>query len=179
MDQDHYKTQIEEAEKYVIWNFGDAEEEAAAIATGSKTKVTKIAKKLDGQRLLYHKLKELVGVIEGNGPDFIAFPFLGHVSSVATTNSLCLGSILGVKFHIHPAANPSPSNPLVLAAWLPGTTNKPTEASVDITPVKISLVTLLIVWSLDFTGMVTLLTVSNVQIQLYIIYICGTTYVTS
>lgn len=110
------------AEQFVVWNFGDAKEESAAYSTGDRSKVAKVSKKAQSERLLFTDLASL------KKDDAILhrmrFPCLGSVSAARTMHSLPLCEVFGIKFFVHPPPQPSPTNPLVVPAWLVGVTNK-------------------------------------------------------
>ena len=110
------------AEQFVVWNFGDAKEESAAYSTGDRSKVGRVTKKVQSERLLFQDLTSLKK--DEDKLHRMHFDCLGSVSAARTMHSLPLGEVFGINFFVHPPPQPSPTNPLVVPAWLVGTTNK-------------------------------------------------------
>lgn len=107
----------------VEWNFGDADEEATAFSSGNASRIAKVAKKVQSQRLLLVNFKEVAGNAQFMSTSFL-FPFLGHVSIIKAANGFEICKCFGLTFYMNPVPAPSPTSPVVIPAWLVGTTNK-------------------------------------------------------
>lgn len=102
--------------------FSDAEQESAAVATGNKTKVQKVATKIQKERLLLSNPAEIVkqeAVLNSTW-----FPFLGAVSTLKAKDGLQIGHIMGLPFFVSPPPATSPASRTIVPAWLLLTTRK-------------------------------------------------------
>ena len=104
-----------------MWNFGDATEESAALATGDRLKVASLSKKVE--RLW---LKD-ASKIENTGP---FLPFLGQVSRMKASQGLRVCEIFCLPFYLNAPPSVTPSSSTIIPAWLVGTTNKAKNATV-------------------------------------------------
>lgn len=120
--QDFFEAAIRKSSDVVVWNFGDADEEAQAFSTGNSSKVAKVAKKVQAQRL---SMTDTAWKGKDASIVTITLPFIGHVSSVKSNPAayeIC--KLFGCTFYMNPMPAPTPASPVVVPAWLASTTNK-------------------------------------------------------
>ncbi|CAK8990656.1 unnamed protein product [Durusdinium trenchii] len=117
---------LDSSAERIKWNFGDADEESKAFSSGNAQQVAKVAKKVQSQRLML-QVKDLKNneALQRS----LEFPFLGSVSTVRTAHSIPLCKVFDVPFFMNAPPNPSPTSPVVIPAWLVGTTNKKDKAT--------------------------------------------------
>lgn len=111
--------------EHVEWNFGDADEEAEAFSSGQSSKVAKITRKMQSERLNLVNFKHMSREQRHD----LLFPFLGHVSTVKAPSSPLICNMFGCDFYIHAPPSLSPTTSIVLPAWLAGTTTKAAQAT--------------------------------------------------
>ena len=128
---------------FIVWNFGDAAEESAAIATGSKLQVTKVTKQL--QRLSM-KVSLVSTMIQDDAEkQKLAMPLVGPVSTIKMNDhSYLLTQAFGLKFYVNPMPQLTPASTALVPAWAVGTVNKAEKATLfeqddklDIAPVPV------------------------------------------
>ena len=128
---------IDAAAPFVDWNFGDAEEEAAAISSGNRHKVQKVATKVQKERLLISDPKKLDNdkncIVPGKALlDNIQMPFLGTVSTLRARGGLKIGELFGMPWFVNPPPAVSPASRTIIPAWLVGVTHKPDQGIVGV-----------------------------------------------
>lgn len=141
----------------VMWNFGSAEDEAAAITSGGKAKLSKVTRQLTSQRVLIdlNKVqdeakirrlglgKEEKDKMKQDSPvteDDLLFFYVGPVSTVKSKDSIHLAKIFGLDFYVHPVPTPTALSATMVPAWLCSTTNKANLATVNESFVTVNLV---------------------------------------
>lgn len=124
-DQDTFMDRIRDTAELIEWNFGDVEEEAQAFQSGNSTKVAKISKKLQTQRLLINLAK----IDSEEKKSKLCFPFLGHVSTIKSPTSIPICKMFGCVFYMNAPPTPSPTSSIAMPAWLAGSTTKTASAT--------------------------------------------------
>ena len=127
----------------IMWNFGDAAEESAAIASGSKLKVAKVAKQL--QRLSIKVSVASTMIQDDAEKQKLAMPLVGPVSTVKMSDhSYLLTEAFGLKFYVNPMPQLTPASTALVPAWAVATVNKVDKATLfeqddklDIAPVPV------------------------------------------
>ena len=111
----------------IVWNFGDSKEEDQAFSSGDRGKVAKVNKKLQAERLMITRIEEMKDDSVFNE---FKLHFLGRVTTSRTTNSILLCKLFDLEFYVTAVPAPSPTNPLVVPAWLAGSTPKMDQSTV-------------------------------------------------
>ena len=118
------KSRLDEA---LLWNFGSAQEESEALASGGKAKLSKVNKQLDGQRLLLD-----MGFVKEQKLEVqtMSLYFAGPISTLKTSQSIHVTNAFGIDFYVLPIAQPTLANSTVVPAWLVPSTSKCDKATV-------------------------------------------------
>ena len=126
----------EDTHAFTVWNFGDAEEQSAAMCSGDKGKLAKATKKID--KLILSRCDDL-----RNDPQkmkTIVYPYIGTVSTFKSRDGYEIVTLFGLKFYINPPPSVSPSSSIIIPAWLVTTCAKSANSTVMEAPLKIPLV---------------------------------------
>lgn len=118
----------DEASRHIHWNFGNPDDEAAALSTGNKSKISKVSKAVEKERISFQDPKR-VSELMGETKRF-RMVFAGPVSNVMTGTAIPLVSVFGMQFYVNPVPAPTPISLAVVPAWMVGTTKIPNAATV-------------------------------------------------
>lgn len=136
----YYAQQTKESQldECLCWNFGSAQDEVDAVAVGGKTKLVKINKQLDQQRVLLDLAVVRDRKLEEKLKNMQLF-FVGPVSTLKNKDAVHLGNIFGIPFYVLPLAAPTLANSVIVPAWQVASINKWDKATVTdwIEPLKV------------------------------------------
>ncbi|CAK9039937.1 unnamed protein product [Durusdinium trenchii] len=127
---DHFLEHINTMGRFLVWNFGNATEEAEAFAAGSKQKLSKVTKKTESERLLFDN-KKAVEEKDKETSSKICMPFVGSISTLKASNGYLLTEVLGMPFFVNPPPNLTATSSMIVPAWLVPATSKKDNITVE------------------------------------------------